>query len=152
MEYSSPSGEPEGRGYAELSSGQEAAELRRQRLLAGGFVLFAVLLLAGLVYAVIYLLQPGAPTETLRDIFIIVLAVEFMIIGVALVILLVQLARLVNLLQNEVRPILDSANQAANTLRGTAAFLSRNLVGPVMKVNSAIAAVRRAADFLNPRR
>jgi hypothetical protein len=110
------------------------------------------LLFAGIVFSVWALLQPGAPTETLRDIFIIVLAVEFMVIGIALVILLVQLARLVNLLQNEVRPILDSANQAANTLRGTASFLSRNLVGPVMKANSVMAAVRRAADMFNFRR
>jgi hypothetical protein len=96
-----------------------------------------------------HLLQNEAQTETLRDIFIIVLALEFMVIGLALVILLVQLAKLINLLQNEVRPILQSTSQAANTLRGTASFLSQNLVGPVMKVNSTIAAVRRAADMLN---
>ncbi|MQC26542.1 MAG: hypothetical protein DWG76_03720 [Chloroflexi bacterium] len=120
--------------------------------MAFALVAFAVLLLAGLIYAVIFLLQPGAPTETLRDIFIIVLVLEFMIIGLALVILLVQLARLINLIQNEVRPILESTSRAADTLRGTAAFLSQNLVGPVMKVNSTMAAVRRAADMLNFRR
>lgn len=111
-------------------------------------VALAVLLLAGIVFAVIWLTQSGAPTETLRDIFIILVAFEFMIIGVALVVLVIQLARLVNLLNNEVRPILDSANEAANTMRGTARFLSDKLVNPVVKVNVGMAAVRRALDLL----
>jgi len=134
--------------FGELPS-QSGASLRQQRLIVIGLVILGLVLLGVGVLAVIYLLQPGTPTETFRDIFIIVLALEFMVIGLALVILLVQLARLINLLQNEVRPILQSTSQAANTLRGTANFLSQNLVGPVLKVNSTIAALRRAADMLN---
>jgi len=137
-----------GPDYGETPS-QSGASLRQQRLIVIGLVILGLVMLGSGVFAVIYLLQPGAPTETLRDVFIIVLALEFMVIGLALVILLVQLARLINLLQNEVRPILQSTSQAANTLRGTANFLSQNLVGPVLKVNSTIAAVRRAADMLN---
>jgi hypothetical protein len=114
-----------------------------------GLAVLAVVLVVALGAAVYFLLQPGAPTETIRDIVIILVAFEFMVIGLALVILLVQLARLVNLLQNEVRPIIDSANEAANTLRGTARFLSDNLVEPVVKVNAGLAAARRALDILN---
>lgn len=121
----------------------------QQRNLAIGAIIVGVLLLAGAIWAVWAMLQPGAPTETIRDIFIIVLALEFMLIGISLVILIIQLAKLVNLLQNEVRPILDSTSEAANTLRGTARFLSDNLTGPVVKANAAIAALRRAADLLN---
>lgn len=110
--------------------------------------ILAALLLVGAVTAVIWLLQPGAPTETLRDVFIVLVAFEFMIIGIALVILIIQLAQLVNLLNNEVRPILDSANEAANTMRGTARFLSDKLVNPVVKVNAGVAAVRRALDLV----
>ena len=111
-------------------------------------VTLAILLLVGIIAAVIWLAQPGAPTETLRDIFIILVAFEFMVVGIALVVLVIQLARLVNLLNNEVRPILDSANEAANTMRGTARFLSDKLVNPVVKVNAGMAAVRRALDLL----
>lgn len=118
-------------------------------MLALGLLALVLLLIAGVVWAVIYLLQPGAPTETIRDIFIIALALEFMLVGLALVVLIVQLAKLANMLQNEVRPILDSASEAAHTLRGTAQFLSEKMVSPVLKVNSAIAAMRRAADMLN---
>ncbi len=108
----------------------------------------AVLFLVGIIVGVIWLAQPSAPTETLRDIFIILVAFEFMVVGIALVVLVIQLARLVNLLNNEVRPILDSASEAANTMRGTARFLSDKLVNPVVRVNAGMAAARRALDLL----
>jgi hypothetical protein len=111
--------------------------------------ILALALLAGMGWAIWALLQPGAPTETIRDVFIIVLALEFMLVGVTLVVMVIQLAKLVNMLQNEVRPILDSANEAANTLRGTAQFLSDKMVSPIVKANGAIAALRRAANMLN---
>lgn len=114
-----------------------------------GLALLAMVFVGLLGAAIFLLIQPGAPTETIRDVVIIIAAFEFMIIGLAMVILIVQLARLVNLLQNEVRPILDSASDAAYTLRGTARFLSANLVAPVVKVNSAMAALRRGFDLLN---
>ncbi len=110
--------------------------------------ILAVLFLVGIIVGVIWLAQPGAPTETLRDIFIILVAFEFMVVGIALVVLVIQLARLVNLLNNEVRPILDSASEAANTMRGTARFLSDKLVNPVVRVNAGMAAARRALDLL----
>jgi hypothetical protein len=134
------------RAAASEGLGKQAAPSRG---LMFGLGLLALLLVVGAVFAVVYLLQPGAPTETLRDILIILVAFEFMIIGLALVILIVQLARLVNLLQNEIGPILNSASEAADTLRGTARFLGDHLVGPVVKVNSTMAAIRRAADLLN---
>ncbi|MCW5876076.1 MAG: hypothetical protein KIS85_04255 [Anaerolineales bacterium] len=118
------------------------------RNLTIGLVVLAVLLLAGLIAAVYFLMQPGAPTESLRDILIILVAFEFLIIGFAMLLLVVQLARLVNLLNNEVRPILESATEAAETMRGTTRFISDKLVAPIVKVNSSAAALRRALDLL----
>lgn len=121
---------------------------KTSRGLAIGLVLLGLLLLVGFVAAIIYLLQPGAPTEGLRDIFIILVAFEFMVIGLAMILLLVQLARLINLLNNEVRPILESASEAANTLRGTSRFLSDKLVAPIVKLSAGVAGFRRALDLL----
>ncbi len=139
---------PSGNGQPALPA-PESASTGRERLVLFVAALIGLALLGGMGWAIWALLQPGAPTETIRDVFIIVLALEFMLVGVALVVLVVQLAKLVNMLQNEARPILDSANEAANTLRGTAQFLSDKMVSPVVKVNGAIAALRRAADMLN---
>ncbi len=77
----------------------------------------------------------------IRDIFIIVLAMEGMLMGIALIVLVVQLAALINLLQNEVQPIVDNATETVTTVRGTAEFMSRNLVGPVIKASSVAAGV-----------
>ncbi|MEX1143423.1 MAG: hypothetical protein WEC16_01165 [Anaerolineales bacterium] len=118
------------------------------RRLIVGLIVLGLVLLVSMGAAIVYLLQPGAPTENLRDVFIILLAFEFMVIGLAMILLLVQLARLINLLNNEVRPILESASEAANTLRGTSRFLSDKLVAPVVRVSAGIAGFRRALDLL----
>jgi hypothetical protein len=112
----------------------------------------AVVLLILLVAAVVLLLQPGVPTDRIRDIFIIVVALETLVIGVALVVLLVQLASLINLLQNEVRPILDATNETVKTLRGTTAFLSESLVEPVIKLNSYLASLQRMLELMGLKR
>jgi amino acid permease len=80
------------------------------------------------------------------------MALESLLLGVALVILIIQLAILINLLQNEIKPILNSTNETVNTLRGTATFLSDNLVEPVIKLNEYLAAFKRLFDFLRPGR
>lgn len=104
-----------------------------------GIVVGAVVFLALIVLSVIYLLQPSTDTARIRDIFIIFLALMSMFTGFALVILMIQLARLINLLQNEIKPILDSTNETVSNLRGTTIFLSDNLAGPVIKLNEYLA-------------
>jgi len=123
-------------------------ELRKQRMTIIGVVVGVIFLLALIIGSIVYLAQPLSPTEKIRDIFIIFMALEFLLIGLALVILIIQLANLINLLQNEVKPILESTNETANTLRGTAAFLSQNLTEPVIQLNSYVAALRRAIELL----
>jgi hypothetical protein len=130
----------------ELSPEEEAAyraALRRQRWTVAGIVAGCILLLALIALAIFGLLQNSSITANIRDIFIIFMAFESLIIGVALVVLIVQIASLINLLQNEVRPILKSTSETVNTLRGTTEFLSENLVEPVIKLNSSIAGLRR---------
>lgn len=131
------------------AEGFEEQAPRPSKGLVFALAALALVLVALIGLGIYFLIQPGAPTETIRDVVIVIVAFEFMVIGLALVILIIQLARLVNLLQNELRPIIDSASEAANTLRGTARFLSQNLVSPVIKVNSAMAALRRGLDLLN---
>jgi len=120
----------------------------RQTLYVGLAVLALVVLVVGISVAVAYMVQNPAQTELLRDIVIILMALEFLLIGLALIVLIVQIARLTALLENEIRPILDSTNETLNTLRGTTTFLSDNLVQPVIKANSSFSAVRRAIDLL----
>ncbi len=112
-------------------------------IIIGTIVLVVILTL--IVLATIYLVNPANSdrTEQIRDVFIIFLALESLVIGVALVVLIVQLSSLINLLQNEIRPIINSTNETVNTLKGTAKFLSDNLAEPVIKVNQFAAMVKR---------
>ncbi len=107
-----------------------------------GIVAAVVVILIALIGAVYLLLLPSTDTAKIRDVFIIVMALESLVIGVSLIVLMFQMAKLINLLQNEIKPILDSTQETANTLRGTTVFLSDHLVGPVVKLNEYLAALR----------
>ena len=107
-----------------------------------------VVLLALLILAIILLMQPTTPTDRIRDVFIIVVALESLVIGAALIVLIVQLASLINLLQNEIRPILHATNETVNTLRGTAEFLGENAVEPVIKVSGYLAGFYRMLELM----
>lgn len=124
----------------------------RTRVLAVIGVLLILALIVGVVFAVIAMVRNPAQTETIRDIVIIFMAVEALVIGLVLILLIIQIARLTDLLRNEIKPILDSTNETLGTLRGTTRFLSDNLVKPVVKVNSSMAAVRRALNLIRPDR
>jgi uncharacterized membrane protein YidH (DUF202 family) len=130
----------------DLSLEEEAAyraTVRRQRWILAGIIAAIIIILAGIIVAVIALFQHPAAAANLRDIFIIAMAVMSLIIGTALVVLIIQIASLMNLLQNEIKPILKSTSETVNMLRGTTEFLSENLVEPVIKLNSSIAGLRR---------
>lgn len=115
-------------------------------------VIGVIVILALLGVAIYFLLQPATPTDKIRDIFIIVVALESLVIGIALIILIVQLASLINLLQNEVKPILNATNETVNTLRGTAEFLGENVVEPVIKLNGYMAGLTRMLELMGIRR
>ena len=126
-------------------------EPRSAALLIGGIVLLLILI-AGVVIASIAMIRHPNQTETIRDIVIIFMAAESLILGLVLIVLILQIARLTTMLQNEIKPILESTQETLGTLRGTSAFLSKNLVNPVVKVSGSISALRRALDFVTPRR
>jgi len=122
--------------------------VRRQKMIVTALIVGGVIFIALIILVVILLLQPGVPTETIKNVFIIFLAVEMLIVGVAVVVLTVQVATLINLLQNEVRPMLQSTNETINTLRGTTEFLSENLVEPVMQLNEYLASLKRMMELM----
>src|SRR6188508_3363550 len=118
---STPEINPTSQFAAEKTPAQSEQDQKMKRIMIA-VIVGAIILLILLGVAIFFLLQPGTPTDRLRDVFIIVVALESLVIGVALIVLIVQLASLINLLQNEVRPILNATSETVNTLRGTAEF------------------------------
>ena len=130
----------------------QAEQDKKLRSIMTWVIIGAVVLLALLGLAIYFLLQPATPTDRIRDVFIIVVALESLVIGVALIVLIVQLASLINLLQNEVRPILHATSDTVNSLRGTAEFLGENVVEPVIKLNGYLAGMQRMLELMGIRR
>ncbi len=125
------------------------AELRKQKIVMFWAAAAGLVVLGGAGAGIWYLLQDSTDTAKIRDTFVIVMAVELVLIGVTMAVLLVQVAKLVNLIQNEVKPLLETANETMNTVRGTAAFLSEAITEPVYKLNSFMAGLQKAIDMMN---
>jgi predicted tellurium resistance membrane protein TerC len=123
-------------------------ELKRQRQIMIGVIIAAVILIILIIASIWFLLQPTTDTAKIKDVFIIFMALQSLFLGIILVVLIIQLARLINLLQNDIKPILDSTNETVSTLRGTTAFLSENVVEPVIKMNEYMAGITKALAVL----
>ena len=139
--------------HEQLAAKVEAEKQQRAIVIWG--IVFLVLLLAGIVTAIYFLLRPETAAEQvgrIRDIFLIFMALESLLIGVALIVLIVQVASLINLLQNEVRPILQATTETVNNLRGTAEFLGENVVQPVIKLNGYLAGLQRVIELMGLKR
>lgn len=114
-----------------------------------GLVLIAVVLLAAIGAALFLLATHPPATVFLRDIAIITLALVTIIIGLFLIILIFQLQSLIALLRDEIRPLLDSANQTASTVRGTTTFVSDAVVTPMIRLASLSAGVAQTLRTLS---
>jgi hypothetical protein len=139
MEINSPEllpNQPEAENATELT-----AQQRRTLII---IILVALAVLLVIVVSFVFLMRsPALQVAQLRDVMIIFLALQSLLIGLVLVIVMIQLARLINLLQNEIKPILESTNDTVNHLRGTTNFLGDNLVEPVIRLNEYLAGLTK---------
>src|SRR5216683_3840952 len=99
------------------SSPSAAANNRQRQAIIIGSVIGALVLVVALLAAAFWLVSHPEQAASVRDVFIIFMALEFIVIGAALVVLMFQLAVLTNMLQHEIKPILDSTNETINTVR-----------------------------------
>ena len=85
---------------------------------------------------------------TIRDISIIMVALESFVIMAMLGILIWQVYKLVKVLQTEIRPIMQDTQETLATLRGTTNFMAENVVNPVVETSSKVAGYRRTLQVL----
>lgn len=79
-----------------------------------------------------------------RDFSIILLALESIVIGVILLLLLWQVRQLVLLLRDEIRPILLDTQETTKTVQSTTKFVGKRITKPVVKTMSVMAGIRGA--------
>lgn len=83
-----------------------------------------------------------------RDVAIVLLAVESLVIGVLLAVMLVQLKALIKMLREEVAPLLDSAGETAQRVKGTVGLVTDTVITPLIRVRSWAAGARQTIDTL----
>ncbi|HIE38354.1 MAG TPA: hypothetical protein EYH30_06760 [Anaerolineales bacterium] len=132
-----------------------AAERRARRSLILGLAIIG-LLLVGMVTLLVVLAvdayraapepSPGAVVVSLvRDAAIVLVAFETLLIGALMLVLTLQVQALVALLRDEIRPMLRAINETLATVRGTAQFMSHNVVSPTIRAAGFLAGLRRVA-------
>lgn len=108
--------------------------------------LIAVIFLIGLLLALFSSVEiTAARIQIIRDIFLIILGLEVLLIIGALAVLIVQVARLFNLLGSESKPVLQNAQATVNEARGTVSFVGENVTQPIIRTSAFMAG---AAVFL----
>lgn len=111
--------------------------VKRIILIASG-ALIGLIVLLFVIALVLTLVTQGdfaAIVRVIRDLVIIFLALEGILIIMSVAILALQVARLVNLLQNEVKPILENAQETVKTAQGTVEFVGDNFAEPVIRAS-----------------
>ncbi len=135
------------------NSSPEVSTRRTNRGAITAVVAVVVVLLV--ILGFVWMVQAGA-TATVRDVFIILMAVVMLFIGVMLLLLVYQVAALTKMLREEIKPLLENAEETVNTARGTTMFVSDHVVRPVIGAAGALAGIARVfsllGDLRRPRR
>jgi hypothetical protein len=87
-------------------------------------------------------------SAVIRDIAIILLAIQTLIVNILLAILIWQVWRMVKMMQGEVKPIIEDTQDTLGTVRGTANFVGMNVVDPVVRTSRTVAGSRAAFKSL----
>lgn len=87
-------------------------------------------------------------SATVRDIAIILVALEILVMNGLLVLLVWQVWRLVRMVRAEIRPVIRDGQETVGTVKGSAEFVSANFVSPIITASSRLAGFRRAAKVM----
>jgi len=117
-----------------------------------GILVVVVVLLAAMCY---FLFSAPNARVPLRDISVIILALESIVMLLLLIVVIAMLWWLIHTLERKITPILDSTNETVsavsdtvNTVRGTATFVSDTVVSPIITVSSYASGVKSAIQVL----
>ena len=87
-------------------------------------------------------------TAQIRDIAIIIVALQSIVIGVLIAVLIFQVWRLVKVIREDIQPLLEETRETIGTVRGTTKFVSESVTSPIIKSRGFVAGARRTAQVL----
>ncbi len=111
-------------------------------------VVFAFLIILGLalwIYASVQV-YPIQGLATLRDVAIVILALESILVTFMMLVIVILLWDLLAVVQRDLIPLLrstlESAEETAQTVQGTTTFVSEYFIAPLIKLASTLAGVQ----------
>ena len=122
----------------QASAGIKITRLIKITSIAG--VLLILLLLAAALAAALTAAETWAPfVQIFRDVFLLLLLLESVLVIAAIAILLLQAAGFLIILRSEVKPILDNARETTRLSKATAQFVNSNALDPLIQIKSFLA-------------
>ena len=107
-----------------------------------------LVIVALLVVAGFFLYSRPQATTFLRDIAVIILAFETLVVIFFLGVVTVLLIYVILTLEREIKPVLNATSETVHTVRGTTTFVSDTVVSPIMRAASIFGAVKGAAQAI----
>ena len=103
-------------------------------------ILLIVVLLAAALAAALTAAERWAPfVQIFRDVFLLLVLLESVLLIAALAIMLLQIAGFFIMLRSEVKPILDNARETTRLSKATAQFVNSNAVDPLIQIKTFMA-------------
>ena len=103
-------------------------------------ILLIVLLMVAALAAALTAAETWAPfVQIFRDVFLLLLLLESVLVIAAVAILLLQAAGFLIMLRSEIKPILDNARETTRLSKATAQFVNSNAVDPLIQIKSFLA-------------
>lgn len=129
--------------YSSTHGQADQAPRISKRLVWISITVIAILML-GIIGLVIWLAFTFPDRiEAMRDVFIMLFALTSCSAVIVMTMVFVALIRLINMIDYELRPILEKTNETIGMVQGTTSFVSKNVVQPAIKTTSFIAGVGR---------
>ena len=83
-----------------------------------------------------------------RDIAIILVALEILIMNVLLLVLIWQVWRLVKMIGVEIKPVIEDGQETVGTVKGSAEFVSTSIISPLITTSSRLAGIWRSVNVI----
>ncbi len=105
------------------------------------FLLLLIVVLLGLALATaLTAAERWAPLfQIFRDVFVLILVLESILVVAALIVFLLQAAGFFIMLRAEVKPIFENARETTRLSRATAGFVNANAIDPLIQIKSFVA-------------
>ncbi|MDQ4075272.1 MAG: hypothetical protein M3220_03400 [Chloroflexota bacterium] len=123
----------------------------RQLILA----ILGVVLVVVLCVSVVWLSSQFISSDTLedvtaaiRDLLIIILAIESIFVGAFLLLMIWQLYQLIRLLREEIIPLLHTTQETVEHVKHTTTFVGQSVSAPIISVAGMVAGVKEMVDTL----